>query len=293
MHIWFRIIRRVFFRIFKSTTEVFCGHVYGIGKLYPIRVIFYFLHRYLHPDVVQVENHQIFLDPKDSLYLSINPAWDKHVVEFVKKEVKKEDTVLDIGANIGYFTLLFARLVGEHGKVFAFEPHPVNFGLLKKNICINNYSNVILNQKAATNKTGVVELFLHRKSHGGHSLYKGRYTNTSTKVEAIRLDDYFKNYDGKIDFIKMDIEGSEGEAFLGMLSLLKKNDHIKIVTEFAPFMLRASSVQPEEYLRLLVEQGFKLFAINEQTAVAEPITIDELIPKCRDNGSLIYLFCVK
>jgi len=293
MHELFRIIRRVFFRIFKSTTEVFCGHVYGIGKLYPIRVIFYFLHRHFHPDVVQVENHRIFLDPKDSLYLSINPEWEKHITELVKKEVKKEDTVLDIGAHIGYFTLLFARLVGEHGRVFAFEPEAVNFGLLKKNVSINNYANVILNQKAVTNQTGVVELFLHRKSHGGHSLYKGRYMNTSIKVEAVRLDDYFKNYDGKIDFIKMDIEGSEGEALRGMLSVLKKNEHVKMVTEFAPSMLRASRVQPEEYLRLLIDQGFKLFIINEQKGILEPATIDELIPDCRNNGSLIYLFCVK
>jgi len=262
-------------------------------KLYPIRIAFYFLHRHLHPDAIQVENHQIFLDPEDSLCLSINPTWEKHVTELIKSEVKKGDTILDIGAHIGYFTLLFARLVGERGKVFAFEPHPVNFGLLKKNISITNYSNIILNQKAVTNKTGAVELFLNKKNTGGHSLYKSRYTKTSIMVECIKLDDYFRDYDGKIDFIKMDIEGSEGEALLGMLALLKKNDHIKIVTEFGPSMLRASGVQPDEYLRLLVEQGFKLFIINEQKGIVEPATIDELIPKCRDNRSLIYLFCVK
>jgi len=293
MHVLFRIIRRVFFRIFKSTADVFYGRLYGMEKLYPIRVAFYFLHRHLHPDAIQVENHQIFLDPEDSLCLSINPTWEKHVTELIKSEVKKGDTILDIGAHIGYFTLLFARLVGERGKVFAFEPHPVNFGLLKKNISITNYSNIILNQKAVTNKTGTVELFLNKKNTGGHSLYKSRYTKTSIVVECIKLDDYFRDYDGKIDFIKMDIEGSEGEALLGMLSLLKKNDHIKIVTEFGPSMLRASGVQPEEYLGLLVEQGFNLFIINEQKGIVEPATIDELVPKCRDNRSLIYLFCVK
>ena len=75
------------------------------------------------------------------------------MTDVVTKEIQPGDTVLDLGANIGYFTLLFAKLVGNNGIVFAFEPEPQNIALLTKNIKINNYKNVTLVPKAVSNTT--------------------------------------------------------------------------------------------------------------------------------------------
>jgi len=288
-----RFTRVALFGVYMAVIRVLTGHILGIAKFYPIRLVFYFLHRHLHPDVAQVGDHQMFLDSQDGLKLSINPTYEKLQTKAIKREIRKGDTVLDIGAHIGYYTLLLAKLVGENGRVFAFEPEPSNFGLLEKNVKANGYSNVVLVQKAVSNQTGIAKLFLNRSNTGGHSLRKGRYTKDSIEVAAIRLDDYFKDYDGKIDFIKMDIEGSEGEALRGMLSLLKKNNHLKIITEFSPTMIRASTVQPEEYLSLLVEHNFRLFSINERKGEIEPVTIDELMLRSANKHFITNLLCTR
>lgn len=224
-----------------------------------------------------VDGHKMFLDSKDSLHLSINGIYEPFETELVKKEIKKGDVVLDIGANIGYYTLIFAKLVGENGKVFAFEPDPTNFSLLKKNVEINGYGNrVVLVQKAVSNKTEKIKLYLCEDNKGDHRIYDSHDGRQSIEIEAIRLDDYFKNYNGTIDFIKMDIQGAEGWAIQGMHNLLKKNKTVKIVTEFWPIGLKGSGIDPDEYFKILIELGFKLYEINEQEKKIKPINIPKV-----------------
>lgn len=79
----------------------------------------------------------MFLEATDCLGLLTHEIHEPLMTEIIKRETKEGDVVLDIGAHIGYYTLMFARLVGKEGKVFAFEPDPDNFTLLKKNIEIN------------------------------------------------------------------------------------------------------------------------------------------------------------
>lgn len=124
---------------------------------------------------------------------------------------------------------------------------------------MNGYKNVILVQKAVSNKTGKLKLYLSEDNPGDHRIYNSHDGRKSFEIEAIRLDDYFKDYDGKIDFIKMDIQGAEGWAIQGMLNLLKKNKTVKIVSEFWPIGLKRSGIEPDEYLKLLIELGFKLY----------------------------------
>ena len=107
----------------------------------------------------------MFLDSNDSLRLSINGTYSEYETDVMKKIVKKGDVDLDLGANIGYYTLIFAKIVGKNGKVFAFEPDLTNFTLLKKNVEINGYKNVVLINKAVSDKTGKLKLFLNERNH--------------------------------------------------------------------------------------------------------------------------------
>lgn len=222
----------------------------------------------------------MFLDPIDTLSLSIWGIYEPLVTELFKREIKKGDVVLDIGAHIGYYTLLAAKLVGEKGKVFAFEPDPTNFGLLKRNVKTNGYKNVILVQKAISNKTEKIKLYLSKDNLGDHRIYNSHDGRQSIEIEAIRLDDYFKNHEEGVDFIKMDIQGAEGSAIQGMPLILQGSKNVKIVMEFWPMGLRRSSIKPEECLESLVRCGFKLFNINEQKKRIEPITIHQLMQMC-------------
>ena len=137
----------------------------------------------------------------------------------------------DIRANIGYYTLIFANLVGKDSKVFVFEPSHDNFVLLHYNIEINNHQNVKLEQIAVSNKSGETKLYL-TVNPWDNRIYDLQDNSNFIEVVAISLDDYFNKYNGKIDFIKMDIQGEEWATIQGMPLFLKKNKNIKILTEF-------------------------------------------------------------
>ena len=267
-------MRKVMLSMYKIVVKLFSGH--GIGKFYHIKSVQNHIISHLKTTFAEVDEHAMFLDSKDTLNLSIKGIFEPFETEVVKKEIKKGDVVLDIGANIGYYTLIFAKLVGKEGKVFAFEPDPTNFSLLKKNVEINDYKNVILVKKAVSNKTGKIKLYLCGDNQGDHRIYDSHDNRHWIQIEAIRLDDYFKNYNGKINFIKMDIQGAEGGAAQGMFNLLKKNN-VKIVTEVWPIGLKRFGTDAEEYLKLLAELGFRLYEINEREKKIKPVNIPELL----------------
>ncbi|MFQ5574888.1 MAG: FkbM family methyltransferase [Terriglobia bacterium] len=163
----------------------------------------------------------MYLDSKDSLRLSLNGIYEPLETELVQKEVVEGNVVLDLGAHIGYYTLIFARLVGSQGKVFAFEPGPDNFALLEKNVQVNRYRNVTLVQRAVSEAAGRVRLYLNEGNTADHRMYDSRDGRKHIEVETVRVDDYFAEYEGKIDFIKMDIQGAEGAALSGMVRLIE------------------------------------------------------------------------
>lgn len=284
-------MRKILFSMYKKGVKILSGH--GIGDFYPVKVIDIFIRSHLRPDFTKVLGHKMFLDSKDAMRLSIKGIHEPLETELVQKEIKKGNVVLDIGANIGYYTLIFAKIVGREGKVFAFEPEPGNFALLKKNVEINGYRNVILEQKAVSNKSEKIKLYLSDES-SGHRIYNIYDGRKSIEIESICLDDYFKYYDGKIDFIKMDIEGAEGGVIQGASSLLQKNKNVKIVSEFLPIGLKRWGIEPEEYLKLLLKYGFRLYHINEQAKKIEPVNIYKLLEiYTPEKGNYTNLFCIR
>jgi len=227
----------------------------------------------------------MYLDQIDSFNLSVRGVWEPFGTEVFKKQIKEGDIVLDIGAGIGYFTLIAARSVGNTGKVYAFEPEPTNYSIVEKNIQLNRYHNVILIQMAVSNKNGKCKFYLDKKDLGKHSLFGNG--KDFIEIRTTRLDDYFK--DEKIDFIKMDIQGAEWLALKGMVSILKRNKNIKIYTELDPASLRKSDTEPQKYMKMLMDFGFNLYEINERTQKLE------LLEKIPDKiyGAGINLLCLR
>ncbi len=285
-------MRKLLLSMYRISATLLSG--YGLTRYFPLNVISTKFISYLKSSSVEIEGHKMFLDPEDSLGLSTRGSFEPFETEVVKREVKKGDVVLDIGANIGYYTLIFAKLVGEEGKVFAFEPDPDNFVLLKKNIETNGYQNVILVQKAVTNKSVNIRLYLSEDNKGDHRIYNSHENRKSIEVEAVSLDDYFKDYHGNIDFIKMDIQGAEGQAIQGMSNLLKKQQGIKIITEFWPFGLEMSGMEPEEYLKLLLKYRFKLYEIIWRKKKIKPINTPKFLEKYTpDKDDFANLLCAR
>jgi len=275
-------MRKEIFLMLKKSAKFLSR--FWIGRVYLIKIAYRFAYNnlfcYLKPKFIEVEGCKIYLNLQDQTIsdrLVINNAYEQFETQIIKKEVKEGDVVLDIGANIGYYTVILSKLVGEKGKIIAFEPDPENFVLLKKNVKINNCENVTLVQKAVSDETRKLKLYLSEDNKGDHRIYDAGEGRKYIEIEAISLDDYFKNYSRKIGLIKMDIQGAEPVAIQGMTLLLEKNKDVKIITEFEPFLLKKFGVEPKEYLKLLMRHDFRLHFLNEQKRKIELVDIDKLL----------------
>ncbi|MBI2327840.1 FkbM family methyltransferase [Candidatus Curtissbacteria bacterium] len=223
-----------------------------------------FLMMILKPKILEFEGHKIFLDKNNSLRLFKTPTDISLQTTIVRKNIKLGQVVIDVGAHIGYYSLIFAKLVGSSGRVFAFEPDKNNFSLLVKNVRINNYKNVICERKAVADFYGRTRLYLSNSSQADHRVYKTWENRKFVFVQVITLDSYFKNYRGRIDFVKIDVQGAEMKVLKGMAVMLKKNKNIKILTEFWPEGIISSGDDPLKFLKLLEDLGFRLWDINER-----------------------------
>ena len=241
---------------------------------------------------VKTNRNKLYLDSRDSLHLSINGTWEVTETKLIKKLVKKGDVALDIGAHIGYYTLLLEKLVGRSGEVIGFEPDSDNFQLLKKNVMVNGYTNTILENKAVSNTVGAVTLYRSALSSARGNLHNSDNCEP-VQVDAVTLDSYFEGYERGIDFIKMDAEGAEACIMQGADSVLRKNPHMKIITEFSPTLLTSCGDDPAEFLHILSAHGFSFYDIDEKKRRVMPIdtrTILETYSATEIPGNLL---CVR
>lgn len=257
-------------------------------------VLYNYLAYRLRHKVVRVHGHHMFLDPEDNLGLSVKGMHEPMTTEIFRRNIRKGDTVLDIGANIGYFTLIAARLVGDEGRVFAFEPNPSAFDILRKNVEANGYKkNVTLVPKAVSDSSGNVQLFLEKDGNTRwSSIYDIHESSGHLEVDTITIDDFLTSYEGDVDFIKLDIEGAELAALRGMTSLVKKGGELKIVAEFRPNLLERAGVPPEDYLNFFTDNGFKLYYADEARGEIRPSDKAGIIRFC-ENYPQTNLLCVR
>ena len=230
-----------------------------IGRLIPL-----LLGRARSPVVDDVHGHRMFVDEKDSMGLSIDAAFEPLETRFCSAAAKRGGVVVDIGANIGYYTLLFARQVGPSGRVFAFEPDADNFRLLSANVSANHYTNVTAVQAAVSDRDERLDLYRNEANRMDHQTYDAGEGWQHVSVAAIRLDDYFAADSRRVDLIKMDIQGSEPRALSGMIGLRTRNRDVVFVTEFWPWGLRRAGHDPAVFLARLGELGFALSEIDER-----------------------------
>jgi FkbM family methyltransferase len=149
-------------------------------------------------------------------------TYEPEVTRALLQVVQSKWVVFDIGAHIGYFALLLAKLVGPHGKVFAFEPFPENFRTLEENVRMNGCRNVFLENRAVAAISGLVNL----KSNDTNRL---TYTSSLVggrpmiDVEVVSLDDYTAGLQERVQFVMMDVEGAEAAVLKGMRSILQRD----------------------------------------------------------------------
>lgn len=189
--------------------------------------------------------------------------YEQYESKLVQLITSPSSVVIDIGANIGFYSMQFASLSGRSGKVYAFEPDRDNFKVLERNIELNSYVNVIAERMAVSNQSGVLKLYQSDMNIGMHRCYGSVLCSQDYQVvPCVSLDEYFEE-GFKVDLIKIDIEGFEAYAFNGMKRILHENPNVKIITEFCPFSLREARSSSLELFDFLIGFGFSVYSIDE------------------------------
>jgi FkbM family methyltransferase len=215
------------------------------------------------------------------VYFSFKRRQDAAEISFIKKLVKPGNTVLDIGANIGFYSTLLCDLVGNNGKVISFEADRLNFKRLEKNM--EQFNNIELHHVAVSDKEGELLMYVSHRLNVDNRTYEPEKYKNSYKVKAVAIDDVI-NPGEKIDFIKMDIQGSEYLALKGMDRLITENPNISLLCEYAPdYLKECSGITPKQFYNFFLERGFELFFLRDGKLEQFSAVVKENI-----NGDVYY-----
>jgi FkbM family methyltransferase len=194
--------------------------------------------KYANNPVIEkrVANYFIHINPEDSDVISpsigVDAWYEPEETELLKKIVKKGAVVVDVGANVGWYTLLSAHIVGKNGRVIAFEPEPSSFSLLTQSIRRNNFTNIQAFDKCVSNTEGPRKLYLTVGNLGGHSIVR-KIGQHSIDVTAVTLDKFLPSLDiTHIDLLKIDAEGAESEVIEGAHQYLSNSKVKNIFLEW-------------------------------------------------------------
>jgi FkbM family methyltransferase len=181
----------------------------------------------------------------DDLY-SVMPKREWDVNEKILSSLRKGDLFIDVGANVGYYSVIAGKIVGESGQVISVEPVPSTARVLDINLKLNGLKNVVVVPKAAWNIDCLLDLQVPRGFFGLSSVHESQGTFNKVNVEGFPLDDLSDV--GNVRLLKIDAEGSEYMVLEGATRLLERTE----------FVVLEASDQKDEIIRLLLEKGFKL-----------------------------------
>lgn len=199
--------------------------------------------------------------------------YESDVVGILTEMLQPGDTFVDVGAHIGWFTLLGAKIVGPFGRVLSVEPNIANYRRLKKHLNINGLNGSVRTHRAALySKAKKAKLYLNADNDGGHALWptwnvpfnvKSAKKRKVVEVKAVTLDDLCKSENiSKIKLVKIDTEGCEGEILKGASGLLSNKQIQHIVMEVNIFGLSQMNTSKEEIIEFMDDYGYDYTRIS-------------------------------
>jgi FkbM family methyltransferase len=225
-------MHRFLFRLTRTVARPLWGDGIGarlpfVGKMYSLA-----FRRLAARDTILTEIHglKIDADSRTSIAetLTVAGSYEEQTTRLVREVLKEGMTVLDLGANVGYYTLLAARQVGETGRVFAFEPWHESFSLLQRNVKANGFNNIVPVAKAVSNRCGKQRLFLDNDP-ASRSLEEEDAGKNWVETEVTTVDEFVRERNISVDLIKMDVEGSEMKVLEAMTETIRANKSLKII----------------------------------------------------------------
>jgi FkbM family methyltransferase len=180
-------------------------------------------------------------------------VYERDVTALIVSLISADMTFVDLGASIGYYTLLASRLTGPAGHVYAFEPDAEAYDYLERNVQDNGVVNVVAVNKAVADRTATMGFTRPELERG----FLADTSSGSGTVEAISLDDFFRNLGWpRVDLIKLDIEGAEARALSGMSGVLSRHSGARIIMELNTEALGQTGSSLAELVATLGRLGF-------------------------------------
>lgn len=218
--------------------------------------------------------YKMYVDTNDrglSSHLLTDGCWEMWMVEMLLERVRPGMTVADAGANLGFFTLLMADLVGAEGHVHAFEPNPQMADRLRSSVDINGFGpRTTVHEVGLSDRWGEAAMAIPaNEPKNGHLIDDLRRAD-AVPIQIRRLDAIsgLEN----IDFIKIDVEGAEERLWTGMSGIIAQNRPLTIILEFTAARYR----EPAAFLHDILKRGFSLQHLTLGEGVA-PITPEALL----------------
>jgi FkbM family methyltransferase len=209
-------------------------------------------------------------------HLRTKGVWDPGVLRCIERELKPGDTFLDIGANIGFFTLNAARLVGARGRVISIEPSQRAAAKLLANVLANHVTNVLVLTIGAADVSKLEMLNIAREDNAGASAMRPILGAIGCeRIAVARMDDVLETLDIVPTVIKIDIEGAEFAALIGLTRTLSAH-HPAIIVEMREGFSAETGIFKEDIVAFLVGLGYSPNSIDYNTGETCPVELTNL-----------------
>jgi FkbM family methyltransferase len=212
---------------------------------------------------VDTEVGRLYVHAKDRVITRIlrdTGSWEEAETLFLRRTLKEGHTFVDVGANVGYFSVLGSSLVGTGGRVVAVEPEQRNLSLLKANLWRNRCANAVVLPIAASRDTGFLPIRLDEKNRGNHQV--GRSGRAKALVPCGRLDDLLAGL--RIDVVKVDTQGSDHDVIAGLSEHFRLGTRLTVMCEFWIEGMTDRDADPRRVAEEYEELGFELTLLSER-----------------------------
>ena len=233
---------------------------------WPLRDITNWLIKKLIPEKVNIGKASLFLNPNDpvvsgAIFFNV---YEKSEIKFIKSISFKGMKVIDIGANIGYYTTLLSQEAGDKGLILAIEPDLESFKYLSRSINSLENKNVLSFPIAASNLRQRLPLYISKDNRGDNRLYQNNQKRDHFLVDCLTIDELsFQTKIESFDLIKIDVQGYEPKVFQGMQKTIRSSKNLTILTEFWPKGIIQAGESPVNFLRTLRKMKLKLFELKK------------------------------
>lgn len=260
------MIKRIIFTQLLKAERILANR--GLGRIPGVQALKRIIMDVAAPKqriVKQVGGFKIWLNPHDlgiARELLGAGEYEKYEIELFRASVKPGMVLLDVGANIGIYSLAAAQQTCDRASIFAFEPEPSVMAMLRDNIQLNGYRSIIPIDKALADKRQVLKLNVDKANFGKHSLVVTSSADLQIEIQAMTVDEFVREHNlARVDLIKLDVEGAEGMVFAGAMHTIARFGPV-IFMEYTPDWLVRAGTDTRQLFAGLERLGYRVDLID-------------------------------